>query len=75
MLHDKLPADTEAPKQADRMAKKMPHFEPLGKRVTRKPAKFLSPFKKGTWTRTLPNMETALAMRDFICADDSVLKK
>nr|TKW02610.1 hypothetical protein SEVIR_8G251600v2 [Setaria viridis] len=46
----------------------------IGKRMTRKPAKYSSPFKYGIMSRPAPNVDTAMSLFGHMCADDSTLK-
>ena len=46
-----------------------------GKRLTKKPFKFCSPFKYGIMSRPPPFLELSLRMHAFLCADDSPLKR
>jgi len=50
-------------------------FKFPGKRLTKKPSKFYSPFKHGILSRPPPNLEFSLRMHAFLCADDSPLKR
>uniref|UniRef100_K3YDD2 Ubiquitin-like protease family profile domain-containing protein n=1 Tax=Setaria italica TaxID=4555 RepID=K3YDD2_SETIT len=45
-----------------------------GKRMTRKPAKYSSPFKYGIMSRPAPNVDAAMSLFGHMCADDSTLK-
>jgi len=53
----------------------LPMFKFPGKRLTKKPSKFYSPFKHGILSRPPPNLEFSLRMHAFLCADDSPLKR
>lgn len=53
----------------------LPMFKLPGKRLTKKPSKFYSPFKPGILSRPPPNLEFSLRMHAFLCADDSPLKR
>ena len=46
-----------------------------GKRMTRKPAKYFSPFKYGIISRPAPNVDAAMSLFGHMCADDSTLKR
>ncbi|XP_066389768.1 uncharacterized protein [Miscanthus floridulus] len=53
----------------------LPMFKFPGKRLTKKPSKFYSPFKHGILSRPPPNLQFSLRMHAFLCADDSPLKR
>ena len=53
----------------------VPKLRTEGKRFTRKPAKFCSPFKHGILSRPPPNMDAAMNLHSFLCADNSILRK
>ena len=53
----------------------VPKLRTDGKRFTRKPAKFCSPFKHGILSRPPPNMDAAMNLHAFLCADNSILRR
>ena len=52
----------------------VPKLRTEGKRLTRKPAKFCSPLKYGILSRPPPNMDAAMNLHAFLCADNSILR-
>jgi hypothetical protein len=46
-----------------------------GKRLTRKPLKYCSPFKAGIMSRPPPNVDASMSLLDYLCADDSLVRR
>ncbi|CAL4982194.1 unnamed protein product [Urochloa decumbens] len=52
----------------------VPKVRPAGKRVTRKPDRFCSPFKYGVMSRPPPNADVTLNLLAYMCDENSILR-
>jgi hypothetical protein len=48
-----------------------PAHEPVGKRMTFRPMRYVSPFKGGILLRPQPDVGRAMSLLRYLCADDS----
>lgn len=46
-----------------------------GKRLTRKPLKYCSPFKAGIMSHPPPNVDASMSLLDHLCADNSLVSR
>jgi hypothetical protein len=48
-----------------------PAHEPVGKRITFRPTRYVSPFKGGIFLRPQPDVGRAMSLLRYLCVDDS----
>jgi hypothetical protein len=48
-----------------------PNHMPVGKRITFRPMRYVSPFKGGIFLRPQPDVGRSMSLLRYLCADDS----